>query len=263
MAPRDLETIRVDRRADGVVTVTMDRPEVRNALDDRMFDELVTTLRTVADDGDARVLVLTGAGGAFCSGADLGGEARVDDRNGPAKMRRLHRLATALHDVPQPTIARIAGVAAGAGLGLALGCDLTLASTDARFSAIFTRRGLSTDMGVAWLLPRLVGLHRAKELALFGDVVGAEEAERMGLVNRVVPPGELDGLVDEWASRLAAGPPIALAHVKRTLDRSLETPFDASLDAEGTAQSVAFTTADTREAMTAFFEKRPPSFEGR
>jgi enoyl-CoA hydratase/carnithine racemase len=256
----DLETLIVAR--DGaVLTVTLSRPERKNALSSQMAVELLDLFTAVAGDEGVRVLVVTGAGDAFCSGADLGGlEA---DTHGLAHMRDLHRVAQALHDLPQPTIARINGVAAGAGLNIALGCDLTVASTEARFSEIFARRGLSTDFGGAWLLPRLVGLHRAKELALLAEVLPASEAERLGLVNRVVPPDELDALVDEWAQRLAAGPPIALSQTKRMLNRAVETSWEAMLDAESTAQTVNFSTKDTAEAMRAFFEKRDPTFEGR
>ena len=262
MGEQHHQTLVVDR-VDGVLTVTLDRPERKNALNDRMLIELLELLGSTADDPEVRAVVLTGAGDAFCSGWDLADPGEVDDRSGLARMRRLHRLATALHELPQPTLARINGVAAGAGLNLALGCDLTVASADARFSQIFARRGLATDFGGAWLLPRLIGLHRAKELALFGDVVGAEEAHRLGLVNRVVAPDELEAAVAEWANRLAGGPPLALAQIKGMLNRSFETSFAAGLDAETTAQALCFTSADTAEAMGAFFDKRDPRFEGR
>jgi enoyl-CoA hydratase/carnithine racemase len=256
----DLETLIVAR--DGaVLTVTLSRPERKNALDPQMASELLELFRSVPQDRDVRVVVITGAGDAFCSGADLG--AAGDASHPLVRMRDIHRVAQALHDVPQPTIARINGVAAGAGLNIALGCDLTVASTEARFSEIFARRGLSTDFGGAWLLPRLVGLHRAKELALLAEILPAAEAERLGLVNRVVPPDELDALVDEWAQRLAAGPPIALAQTKQMLNQSVESSWEAMLAAEGTAQAVNFSTADTAEAMAAFFAKRDPTFEGR
>jgi enoyl-CoA hydratase/carnithine racemase len=254
------ETITVDR-TDGVLTVTLTRPERKNALSPEMAAELIELFGSVAFDPDVRVVVVTGAGDAFCSGADLS-SVSTDD-HGLVRMRSIHRVAQLLHDLPQPTIARINGVAAGAGLNIALGCDLTVASTEARFSVIFAKRGLSTDFGGAWLLPRLVGLHRAKELALLAEVLPASEAERLGLVNRVVPPAELDGVVGEWAARLAAGPPIALPQTKKMLNRAMEASWEAMLDAEGTAQTVNFGTADTAEAMRAFFEKRDPTFDGR
>lgn len=256
----DPETLVVDR--DGaVLTVTLSRPERKNALSPQMAEELMDLFGAVAFDTEVRVVVITGAGDAFCSGADL--SAVGTDDHGLVRMRSIHRVAQLLHDLPQPTIARINGVAAGAGLNIALGCDLTAASTEARFSEIFARRGLSTDFGGAWLLPRLVGLHRAKELALLAEVLPASEAERLGLVNRVVPPDELDALVAGWAARLASGPPIALTQTKRMLNRSVESSWETMLDAEGTAQTVNFSTQDTAEALRAFFEKRDPTFEGR
>ena len=165
-------------------------------------------------------MVLTGAGGAFCSGADLSPEG--GDRPHPlAWMRHIADVALELHRLPKPTIAKVGGVAAGAGLNLALGCDLIVASDDARFSEIFTRRGLSIDGGGSWLLPRLVGLHKAKELAFFAEVIDAKEASELGLVNRVVAAAELDGTVDAWARRLADGPPLALSMTKDDAEQVL------------------------------------------
>ena len=178
-------------------------------------------------------------------------------------MRFYGSVGLALHQVSKPTIAKIRGVAVGAGLNLGLGCDLIAASEDARFSEIFARRGLSLDVGGSWLLPRLIGMHRAKELAFLAEVVPAQEAERIGLVNRVVSDAELDGVVDDWAKRLAAGPPIALAQSKRLLDNAFTYGLSEAMDAEGMAQSVNVASEDTREAMLAFFEKRDPVFKGR
>ena len=178
-------------------------------------------------------------------------------------MRHISDVALALHRLPIPTIAKVRGVAVGAGCNMAIGCDVTVVSDNARFSEIFARRGLSIDFGGSWLLPRIVGMHRAKELALFADIIDAAEAERIGLVNRVVPDAELDQFVDQWAARLAAGPPIALAMTKRMLDNSFQVTLEQALDDEGVAQSLNFTTADTMEAMKAFVEKREPKFEGR
>jgi 2-(1,2-epoxy-1,2-dihydrophenyl)acetyl-CoA isomerase len=178
-------------------------------------------------------------------------------------MRFYGSVALALHQLPQPAIAKIRGVAVGAGLNLALGCDLIAAASTARLSEIFARRGLSLDMGGSWLLPRLVGLHRAKELALLADIVSADEAERIGLVNRVVPDADLDALVDDWAGRLAAGPPLALALSKRLLNHAFASGLAEALDAEGMAQSVNTGSEDTKEAFRAFFAKREPQFRGR
>ena len=249
-------------RAAGVVTVTMDRPEKKNAINPAMWRELLDTFADVAERQEDRVMVLTGAGGAFCSGADLSPEG--GDRPHPLSwMRHIADVALELHRLPKPTIAKVGGVAAGAGLNLALGCDLIVASDDARFSEIFTRRGLSIDGGGSWLLPRLVGLHKAKELAFFAEVIDAKEASELGLVNRVVAAAELDGTVDAWARRLADGPPLALSMTKTMLNRSFEVSMDQALEDEARCQTVNFSTADTAEAIAAFMAKREPRFSGR
>jgi enoyl-CoA hydratase/carnithine racemase len=258
-----VETIEVTRGS-GIVTVTLNRPAKKNAANSQMWDELLETFRAIAATRADRVMVLTGAGGEFCAGADLtGGGAGAPSRHHLAHMRHVGDVALALHRLPIPTIAKVRGVAVGAGCNMAIGCDLIVASDNARFSEIFARRGLSIDFGGSWLLPRIVGLHRAKELALFADIISATEAERIGLVNRVMPDEEIDAFVDAWAERLAAGPPIALAMTKRMLDNSLQVTMEEALDDEGVAQTANFGTTDTAEAMRAFVEKREPHFEGR
>jgi len=256
-----METLVVER-ADGIVTVVMNRPKKKNAIDYTMFCELLETFTDVTENVDDRVLVLTGAEGNFCAGADLS-DGGGPDRHMLASMQFYGSVGLALHQVPKPTIAKIRGVAVGAGLNLALGCDLVVASEDARLSEIFARRGLSLDVGGSWLLPRLIGLHRAKELALLADIISAEEAERMGLLNRVVPDAELDQFVGDWAQRLAAGPPIALAQSKRLLNNAFNYGLAEAMDAEGMAQTVNGGTEDAREALRAFIEKRDPVFQGR
>ncbi len=262
--PNELETLNVHRK-DGVVTVTMNRPARKNAANGAMWRELLATFEDVATDRHDRVMVLTGAGGAFCSGADLGDPKDVAGRPGDpylVQMRALGDVALRLHRLPKPTIAKVGGVAAGAGMSMALGCDLVVASESARFSQIFSRRGLSLDFGASWLLPRLIGLHRAKELAFFADIISAHQAAEIGMVNRVVPDDQLDGLVDEWAARLAAGPPLALSMTKAMLNNSLGISMDQALEEESRSQAVNFGTADTREAMVAFAQKRDPEFQG-
>jgi enoyl-CoA hydratase/carnithine racemase len=261
-----VETIDVNRSDGGIVTITLNRPEKKNAINPTMWDELLTTFRQVgSNDGVDRVVVLTGAGGAFCSGADLSAGLSLSQRsrNQLFSMRHVGDVCLALHRMPQPTIAKVGGVAAGAGANLAFGCDLIVASDEARFTEIFARRGLTIDAGGSWLLPRLIGLHRAKELAFFADIVSAKEAEAFGLVNRVVPAGELDAFVDDWATKLAAGPPIALAQTKELLNNSFQVTLEQAVENEAKAQTVNGATADTAEAMKAFLEKRPPRFEGR
>ena len=214
-----METLQVER-ADGVVTVTLNKPEKKNAVDPPMWTELARIWDEIARNVDQdRAVVLTGAGGDFCSGADLWLPPGEQPPHQLTAMRNVSAAIQGLHDLPQPTIAKVPGVAAGAGMSLALGCDLVVAGQSARFSEIFAKRGLAVDGGSSWLLPRMIGLHKAKELAFFADIISAAEAAEFGIVNRVVPDDELDAFVDDWAARLAAGPPIALspdqAHAQR------------------------------------------------
>jgi len=257
-----METIEVSR-SEGVVTITFNRPEKKNAVNSVMWDELRVAFREVYDTEADRVLVLTGAGGAFCSGADLTAE-----REGPAvgtlaSMRHVADVILMLHRMPKPTIAKVDGVAAGVGCNMALGCDLIVAGETARFSEIFAKRGLSLDGGGSWILPRLIGLHKAKELAFFADVISAQEAERIGIVNHVVPDADLDKFVDEWAARLTQMPPIAISMTKTLLNNSLMVSMDQALEDESRTQTVNFGTKDTAEAMRAFVTKTTPTYEGR
>jgi 2-(1,2-epoxy-1,2-dihydrophenyl)acetyl-CoA isomerase len=257
-----METLLVDRADNGVVTLTLNRPEKKNAINGTMFNELLAVFREVNDSTSDRVLVITGAGDAFCSGADLADRGH-DKRHPLARLHWVADIALALHRIPKPVVAKVNGVAVGAGLNLALGCDLIVASESARFSEIFARRGLTVDFGGTWLLPRLIGMHRAKELAFFADIISAKEAAEIGLVNRVVASSQLDAFVADWADRLAAGPPLALAMTKRLLTNSFSMTMDEALEAEGMAQSVNSGTEDAPEAIRAFLEKREPKFKGR
>lgn len=252
----------VVERAGGIVTVTLNRPGKKNAIDFEMWGGLVDVFREVGQNPEDRAMVLTGAGGNFCSGADLTGGAD-DPRHQLDRMQYFGFTALALHEVPKPVIAKVDGVAVGAGLNLALGCDLIVASERARFSEIFAQRGLSVDMGGSWLLPRLVGLHKAKEMLLLAEILDAKEALRIGIVNRVVPAGELDAFVSGWATRLAAGPPLALQMSKRMANSGLQMSLSEMLHWEAMAQTVNSATGDGKEAMRAFMEKRAPRFEGR
>jgi 2-(1,2-epoxy-1,2-dihydrophenyl)acetyl-CoA isomerase len=252
----------VDRR-DGVVTLTLNRPDTMNAITGEMWGGLEDVFAEVARNFDDRVLVVTGAGRAFCAGADLieQGMPRTSGRR-LEHMRGVGRSAAALRGIGKPTVAKVNGVAAGAGLSLALGCDLVIASDAARFSAIFVQRGLSIDYGGSWLLPRLVGIHRAKELALLADMIPAADAERVGIVNRVVPAAELDGEVDALVARLLTMAPVALSQTKHLLDQAMSTTFEDAVEAEAMAQVVNLGTPDAKEAVRAFMEKRAPEFTG-
>jgi enoyl-CoA hydratase/carnithine racemase len=261
-----METLLVER-ANGVVMVTLNRPEKKNAINGPMWRELIDVFDEVADTRTDRVLVITGAGDGFCSGADLSPGDNPDLESGGLgstfrQMRVVGRAALRLHHLPQPSIAAVNGVAAGAGLNLALGCDLIVASDRARFSEIFSKRGLNVDFGGSWLLPRLVGLHKAKELVFFADVIDAAEAERIGIVNRVVPADDLDKVTTELADRLAVLPPIQLALSKRLLNQAFSVSMAEALEFEDTAQTMNFASRDTAEALAAFLQKRDPRFTG-
>jgi enoyl-CoA hydratase/carnithine racemase len=263
-----METLIVER-ANGVVTVTLNRPEKKNAINGPMWRELIDVFEEVADTPSDRVLVITGAGDGFCSGADLspGDNPDLATQDGGIgstfrQMRVVGRAALRLHQLPQPSIAAVNGVAAGAGLNLALGCDLIVASERARFSEIFSKRGLNVDFGGSWLLPRLVGLHKAKELVFFADIIDAVEAERIGIVNRVVPADDLAKVAGELATRLAALPPIQLSISKKLLNQSFSVSMADALEFEDTAQAMNFASKDTSEAMLAFLQKREPKFTG-
>jgi 2-(1,2-epoxy-1,2-dihydrophenyl)acetyl-CoA isomerase len=253
--------IDLQRSESGVATLTLDRQHRRNAVPPHGWAELARLFHEVAHDSSVRVLVVTGAGKAFCTGADLAEDA--PPAHPLLSMVPVNAAALALHELPKPTIAMVDGDAVGAGMNLALGCDLVVAGESARFSEIFVRRGLSLDFGGSWLLPRLVGMSKAKELALFGDILSAREAQELGLVNRVVPDAELREFVQGWAERLAAGPPLAIQLSKKLLSNAFAIGLSEALDAEAAAQSVNLASEDVREGFAAFLHKRPPTFRGR
>jgi enoyl-CoA hydratase/carnithine racemase len=251
-------------RANGVVHATLNRPERKNALNFALFDELRALFDEVDRNEADRALVLTGAGGEFSSGADLSSRNDGDPVVGSAEsIARIHECAIALHRCSTPTVAAVDGLAVGAGMSLALGCDLVVASSRARFSAIFVRRGLSIDFGLSWLLPRLVGLSKAKELALLGEFVDASEALSLGLVARVVDPDELDATARSLAGRLATGPTVALRGDLELLDGSSARTFEEAIAQEASNQAHVVTTEDVAEAVAAFLEKRDARFTGR
>ncbi len=256
-----MQTLLVTRPHEAVLEVTLNRPAKKNAINSEMWDELGEVLRHARDDRSLRVLVLGGAGGAFCSGADLSG-TNLANTDTLSRMRSINEVALLLHNLPKPTIAKVSGIAAGAGCNMALGCDIIIASTSARFSEIFVRRGLSVDFGGSFLLPRLIGMHKAKELALTGEIIDAATASELGLVNRVVEDEELDRVVAEMAERLAGGPPIAMGLTKALLNESLGRTMEEALEAEAMSQTINGRTADSREAINAFLEKRAPHFVG-
>jgi 2-(1,2-epoxy-1,2-dihydrophenyl)acetyl-CoA isomerase len=212
-------------------------------------------------------VVITGTGRGFCAGADLRGGAGSGERvaGDVARMLRsgAQRLIAAVLDCEKPVIAAVNGTAAGIGAHLAFACDLVLAAESAKFIEVFARRGLVPDGGGAYLLPRLIGPQRAKELMFFGDTLTAADAERLGLVNRVVPDGELAKTAAEWAARLAAGPTRTLALTKQLVNASLDTDRATAFAAEAAAQEINMTTADAKEGVASFVERRGAEFQGR
>jgi 2-(1,2-epoxy-1,2-dihydrophenyl)acetyl-CoA isomerase len=252
-----MTTLRVVRD-DGVVTLTIDRPERRNAIDVPTWHVLAETLAEIATRRDDRVVILTGAGQSFCAGGDLSGADA--EAGGPERARQTMRESVgaaclALHTLPQPAIAAVEGTAAGAGANLAFGCDLVVAASSARFGQVFVHRGLSVDSGGSWLLPRLVGLHRAKELVLLGDWITAADAHRIGLVNRVVDDGAALAEAGALARRLAGAAPSALARSKRALDAAFERSFAEALDDEADAIVECVGQPEFAEAMRRFLSR--------
>ncbi len=249
-----------------VAWVTLNRPDARNAINDEMREELLAVLNDARTNAGVRAVVLTGSGKGFCTGADLSRQGAGPTGPGAARemMRtRSQRLIRAIWELEKPVIAAVNGVAAGLGAHLAFACDLIIAAAEARFIEVFVRRGIAIDAGGAYLLARLIGLAKAKELVFFGDDLAADEALRIGLVNKVVPGAELLQATREWAERLARGPTVAIGMSKRLLNRSLDSDIETALEEEALVQSLVTQSEDTQEGLKAFVERRTPVFTGR
>ncbi|WP_433918959.1 enoyl-CoA hydratase-related protein [Streptomyces canus] len=262
------EVSEVRHTVDGQVSyLTLDRPEVLNALTPGQRDLLIELLARASADPDVRAVVLTGTGRGFCAGADLRGTSGAGERVAGDVARTLRlgaqRLIAAVLDCEKPVIAAVNGTAAGLGAHLAFACDLVLAAESAKFIEVFVRRGLVPDGGGAYLLPRLIGPQRAKELMFFGEALTAREAERLGLVNRVVEDEELAKTAREWAGRLATGPTRALALTKQLVNASLDSDRATAFAAEAAAQEINMTTEDAQEGVASFVERRSPEYRGR
>lgn len=243
--------------------LTLSNPENKNAVPAGGWEELYESV-TDFEASTARVLIIRGEGGDFCAGAELDpsfGEYTMVDRH--RRMKTVGRTAAAIHRLTKPAIAAVDGVAVGAGMNLALGCDVVVASTRARFAEIFVKRGLTLDFGGSWLLPRIVGLQRAKELALSGRVVRADEALAIGLCLEVVEPEALDERAGELADGFLQGAPIAQMFAKQGIDSAWEMSFEDALSLEGQSQAICFATEDLTEGVASFLEKRPAEFTGR
>jgi 2-(1,2-epoxy-1,2-dihydrophenyl)acetyl-CoA isomerase len=249
--------------ADAVATITLDRPDALNALTVPMKGELLAALRTAGRDRNVRAVVLTGAGRAFCAGQDLKERLEPDAAPLAVEVReRYNPIIAAMRALDQPIVGAINGVAAGAGASLAFACDLRVAAEGASFVLAFGRIGLVPDSGATWFLPRLVGPAKAAELALLGESLSAADAERFGLVARVVPADALAAEAQAIAQRLAGFAPQALALTKRALQRSWSVDLDEALEDEAFRQGIAGASADHAEGLAAFLEKRPPRFTG-
>lgn len=248
---------------DAIATLTLDRPDALNSLTVPLKEELLRAFRDVARDPAIRVVILTGAGRAFCAGQDL--RERLEPGAAPLATEireRYNPIILAMRRLEKPIVGAINGIAAGAGASLAFACDIRIAAEGANFLLAFGRVGLIPDSGATWFLPRLVGPAKAAELAMTGEPLSAADAERFGLVARVVPAATLMAEAGAIAARLAAGAPRALALTKRALDRAAASTLEEALEYEAWLQGIAGATADHAEGITAFMEKRAPRFSG-
>ena len=262
-----MSEVLIESLKDGVLTLTMNRPEARNALNLEMSDRMVEALRRAQLDPAVRAVVLTGAGGAFCAGGDVKSMAAGRDASQTFEMRaaRLRDRAEAsrlLHEMAKPTIALIPGPAAGAGLALAMACEFRLAIDTAKFTVAFAKVGLSGDYGASWFLTQLVGPARAKELLMLSPLLTADQALAMGLLHRVFPPGLFQEQSAAFIAALASGPSVALGNIKQNINLASRADLRTSIDAEANLQVRCMGTADHAEAARAFVDKRPPVFVG-
>ncbi len=251
----------------GIATLTLNRPERLNALGDTLRDDLHDAVTRAAEDSDVRVMILTGAGKGFCAGGDV--KAMNENKERGASRPLLEKVAPgrdrtvlALRDAPKPVIAAVNGAAAGAGMNLALACDIRLASAAAKFAQAFVKRGLHPDWGGTYFLPRVVGAAKACELIFTGEIIDAQEALRLGIVSAVHAPEALMPAARALARKIADGPPVAIRLAKRAIYHSLECDLRQALEFETYAQNICFETQDAREGISAFVEKRPPAFRG-
>jgi 2-(1,2-epoxy-1,2-dihydrophenyl)acetyl-CoA isomerase len=250
----------------GVRLLTLNRPDSFNSLNVELKQQLIAALREAAADDAVRAVVVTGAGKSFCTGQDLKEHVALLQANDPTPLRTVEEhynpMIRAVATMPKPVIAAVNGTAAGAGASLSYACDLRVASADAKFLMAFANVGLSADSGVSWTLPRLIGYGRAMEMLLLAEPVEAQEALRVGMVNRVVDVGHATEAAIELATRMAAGPTSAYARIKETMLAAAAEGLDEALAVEAGAQAEAGRTADHQEAVAAFVAKRPPNFTG-
>jgi len=254
---------------DDVLRITLDRPARKNALDPTAVRSIIAELEAVAQNDSARAILITGNGADFCTGADLvAANEKKDDKPRTGNLQRrtgvqAHRLIELLVSIQLPVVCGVRGNASGLGCQLALAADFAIAAEDATFWEPFIARGFTPDSAATWLLPRLVGVARAKEMLLLGDKVSGEQAAAWGLVHRAVPDAELDAAAEDLARRLAAGPTVAIGLAKRCLQTGLEQGIAQAMEKEALALELSSRTRDFREGLTAFKERREPKYEGR
>ncbi len=250
-------------KQDGVATITLDRPEVYNALNNEITFELQAALKEAKKDNEVRVVVLTGEGKAFCSGQDLKASAAEPNRSFSDSIhKRYNPIIKGIRNMPKPVVCRLNGVAAGAGCSFALACDIIVAADEAKLIEVFVNIGLVLDSGSSYFLPRLVGSAKAFELATMGTRVSGKEAEAMGLVSKSVPLEELDGAVKKYTDFYSKAPTKAIGLMKKMLNKSQSSSLEEMLDYEAYCQDIAGATNDHKEGVTAFLEKRLPEFKG-
>jgi 2-(1,2-epoxy-1,2-dihydrophenyl)acetyl-CoA isomerase len=263
----DYQTILYEK-SDGIVTLTMNRPDVLNAINEKMGQELQEALRNAERDEEVRCIILTGKGRAFSSGEDIQDlrgqyEHGENPRLGERLVYKYNPIIRRIRRMEKPIIAAVNGVAAGAGAGIACACDIRIASEKAKFLQAFVRVGLAPDSGTSFFLPRLVGFAKAMELSLAGEELTSKDAERFGMISKVVPEAELMIAARDLAIKLSQGPPKAVGLTKRALNKSISSDLESVLEYESYLQEIAGGTADHVEAVKAFFEKRKPVFKGR
>ncbi|MDI3534839.1 MAG: 2-(1,2-epoxy,2-dihydrophenyl)acetyl-CoA isomerase [Thermosediminibacterales bacterium] len=250
-------------KKDNIATITMNRPQTLNSLQPVLIDELVNALISVQNDDSVKVAVLTGAGRAFCAGGDL---THIETIDNPVQARdyivKAAEIVSTIVNMEKPVIAMVNGVAAGAGFNIALACDIIFCAKSVRFGQSFAKIGLIPDCGGTYFLPRAVGLHKAKELMFTGDLIDADTALKLGIVNKVIDDAELKETTYKFAEKLANGAPIALALIKKALNQSFSLNLECALELEASLQCNCLQTQDNKEGINAFKEKRPPVFKG-
>lgn len=253
------------KKEDRIATITLNRPEKLNALNGEATDEIVQASREVGQDNEVRAVIITGAGRAFCTGADLSSpDFKMSSAAASWKfLQKATQVVMGIRNIPKPVIAAVNGAAVGGGCGIALACDIVIASDKARFGEVQVLRGAHPDFGAIYFLPRLVGIAKASELLLTGRMIDANEADRIGLVSRVVPADRLENVTRELAMTLAKGSPLAISMTKASIHQALTMDLPTALECEAKAQSILFMTEDWNEAMAAFVEKREPVFKGK